>query len=247
MDDIDQWFLRRVLPEDVRLTLRNDDSITCAEDLAIKADQLLQSKQFQPTSINFVSNRTNKFPSRVKKLCYFHEKDGKDSKRCAGTPIEKCSMWYLVNPSSERKRQAVERVTVLSASISNPQSGTHLVVDGFVVDTGSKITVVPKSFSNKILINKPIPLLSAANGSSIKTFGHCKISPMILGKPYEFLAVGLMLVPQYWAWISFLLLEATFLSILQTSPCILKSKSYLSQIKTLHWRTYKCCKLQILT
>ena len=189
MDDIDQWFLRRVLPEDVRLTLRNDDSITCAEDLAIKADQLLQSKQFQPTSINFVSKRTNKFPSRVKKLCYFHEKEGKDSKRCAGTPIEKCSMWYLVNPSSERKRQAVERVTVLSASISNPQSGTHLVVDGFVVDTGSKITVVPKSFSNKILINKPIPLLSAANGSSIKTFGHCKISPMILGKPYEFLAV----------------------------------------------------------
>ena len=144
-------FFGRVLPEDVRLTLRNDDSITCAEDLAIKADQLLQSKQFQPTSINFVSNRTNKFPSRVKKLCYFHEKDGKDSKRCAGTPIEKCSMWYLVNPSSERKRQAVERVTVLSASISNPQSGTTLWSMALWWILGPRSLWFPNLFQTKFL------------------------------------------------------------------------------------------------
>ena len=40
----------------------------------------------------------------------------------------------------------------------------------------------------------------------------------------NFWQLWLMLVPQYWAWISFLLLEATFLSILQTSPCILKKQ-----------------------
>ena len=48
--------------------------------------------------------------------------------------------------------------------------------------------------------------------------------PWFLANLMNFWQLWLMLVPQYWAWISFLLLEATFLSILQTQSLHLKKQ-----------------------
>ena len=45
VDDIQQWFIRRSLPNNVRLTLQNDDTIKTVDDLVKKADNLIRSTQ----------------------------------------------------------------------------------------------------------------------------------------------------------------------------------------------------------
>ena len=86
--------------------------------------------------------------------------------------------------------QAVKRVTVLSAFISNPHlHSSYIITSGFLVDTGSKVTVVPRHYSKDVWPDKFIPLLVGANGSKIKTYGRCKIRPKILGKFYDFIAI----------------------------------------------------------
>ena len=57
MDELEQWMIQRVLPEDVRLTLQNDKSIKSAEDLAQNADILLQAKDFEKDGVNFIGRQ----------------------------------------------------------------------------------------------------------------------------------------------------------------------------------------------
>ena len=64
------------------------------------------------------------------------------------------------------------------------------MVDDFLVDTGSKVTIVPKAFPKKAISpDQNLPKLFAANGTSISTFGRCPISFRILGTRYEFNAI----------------------------------------------------------
>jgi len=63
-----------------------------------------------------------------------------------------------------------------------------IFVNGFLVDTGSKFTIVPKSYAHEI-VSGGNPHLVAANGSTIETFGRCAISLKILDKMYKFEAI----------------------------------------------------------
>ena len=57
---------------------------------------------------------------------------------------------------------------VLSAFTNNPHN-SYIIVDDFLVDTGSQVTIVPKSCATEIKHESLLPKLFAANGSKIKT------------------------------------------------------------------------------
>ena len=88
----------------------------------------------------------------------------------------------------KRIGQTIERVIVSSAFDTNPHC--YIMVDGFLVDTGSKVSIVPKKFSNKAIFpDRNLPKLFAANGTNIQTYGRCPIHLTILGTYYKFSAI----------------------------------------------------------
>jgi len=79
-----------------------------------------------------------------------------------------------------------------SVSYSNyPDSSQQDLIyyDGFLIDTGSRVTIVPKNFSNIERIAGSRGPLIAANGSIIRTYGVGIVRPTLLGKSYSHPAV----------------------------------------------------------
>ena len=84
-----------------------------------------------------------------------------------------------------------------SHSTKKPNNIPLIFVNEFLIDTGSKYTIVPKYFKHKDITSTIYPEnkkseninLMAANGSIIKTYGKCMIKNDICGKTYQFEAI----------------------------------------------------------
>ena len=71
-----------------------------------------------------------------------------------------------------------------------PNTSTLIYYNGFLVDTGAKITIVPKTYpATKISSAKDTFQLKAANGTRINTYGMAEINIQIGVDKYIFNAV----------------------------------------------------------
>ena len=93
------------------------------------------------------------------------------------------------NPGKRRWRTVRRGATV--SSVEHPASTKNNLIfcDGFLIDTGSRVTIVPKKFSRIHRIPGSRGPLIAANGSIIRTYGIGIITPHLLGKSYSHPAV----------------------------------------------------------
>ena len=100
----------------------------------------------------------------------------------------------------KRKRRDSEAELVsssfkCSASTSFHRVSSHLfyVDDGhgqpLLVDTGSWVTIVPRSYAKCTSTSRSTPTVCAANGTRIKTFGWCTFPLEILGVTYSVSAI----------------------------------------------------------
>ena len=96
MDDIRAWFLRKNMPDNIRLALTKETDGELDKTLKL-ADVLVQS-----TSKNTTRHSTNVIkaskPNYV--LCPFHAEYGRKSKKCTGSLQQKCPMYNLINKMS---------------------------------------------------------------------------------------------------------------------------------------------------
>ena len=83
-------------------------------------------------------------------------------------------------------------MSVSDLAFNTSQSlGSLIYVDGYIVDSGSLLTLVPRSFTKVIDATdcKTLPRLVAANGTTIKAYGRCRISVKVDGKSYCYKAI----------------------------------------------------------
>ena len=97
IDDLRQWYVRRSLPFDMQLTLANDKSIKCAEDLVKTADSLSLARvdaACQGVSV------VDKYQAVRKKkrfvLCKIHEQYGENAFSCQGSNDARCPMEKVI-------------------------------------------------------------------------------------------------------------------------------------------------------
>ena len=109
MNDVQKWFIKRSLPDDVRLTLENDSTLKTSKDLVQAADVLIQTKQFH--SIQVIQPKRNEFQPQFQrfkpKLCWYHEKFGKRATKCDGSSALPCPMSNVLakTPENFKDRQ----------------------------------------------------------------------------------------------------------------------------------------------
>ena len=96
----------------------------------------------------------------------------------------------ILQANGKLKRQAVTGASVLSAFHEAPTYKQFCYIDNFLVDTGSKVTLVPRNFQKKTnLRSNTVHSLIAANGSKIKVHGLCTIHPIVDGVRYQHQAI----------------------------------------------------------
>ena len=173
-----QLFLER-LPEDIRVQLVDSE----ADDyrhLAKKADALWASRDMS-FSTNAVQRRLSSQQLKAKHpttptaddLCYYHRSFGQAARKCT----KPCS-W-------SGKEQAIV------AMAASHNTGLFFLWDKisgrqFLVDTGAEISVIPATASDKRNTpDKQGPLLSAANGTTIKTYGSRIVPLQFASKGYQ--------------------------------------------------------------
>eukprot|EP00731_Ephydatia_muelleri_P021797 Em0014g388a len=173
-----QLFLER-LPEDIRVQLVDSE----ADDyrhLAKKADALWASRDMS-FSTNAVQRRLSSQKLKAKHpttptadyLCYYHRSFGQAARKCT----KPCS-W-------SGKEQAIVAMT------ASHNTGLFFLWDKisgrqFLVDTGAEISVIPATASDKRNTHdKQGPLLSAANGTTIKTYGSRIVPLQFASKGYQ--------------------------------------------------------------
>ena len=173
-----QLFLER-LPEDIRVQLVDSE----ADDyrhLAKKADALWASRDMS-FSTNAVQRRLSSQKLKAKHpttptaddLCYYHRSFGQATRKCT----KPCS-W-------SGKEQAIVPMT------ASHNTGLFFLWDKisgrqFLVDTGAEISVIPATASDKRNTHdKQGPLLSAANGTTIKTYGSRIVPLQFASKGYQ--------------------------------------------------------------
>ena len=79
-------------------------------------------------------------------------------------------------------------VPVVTVTSSQNQPVSDLVVDGYLIDTGSRVTMIPREHSNTAKITTEGNFV-AANGTPIKTYGTKPITITILSKQYKHTAI----------------------------------------------------------
>ena len=173
-----QLFLER-LHEDIRVQLVDSE----ADDyrhLAKKADALWASRDMS-FSTNAVQRRLSSQKLKAKHpttptaddLCYYHRSFGQAARKCT----KPCS-W-------SGKEQAIV------AMAASHNTGLFFLWDKisgrqFLVDTGAEISVIPATASDKCNTHdKQGPLLSAANGTTIKTYGSRIVPLQFASKGYQ--------------------------------------------------------------
>ena len=176
----EQLFLER-LPEDIRMQLVDAQFDDCRK-LAKHADALWTSQDMEYSTNTVHHNRptkqkVNKIPSQSPQdgLCFYHRTFGKAARKCT----EPCA-WT-------GKEKAGQKPVVASATGAN-RSLLFLLdeVSGkkFLVDTGAEMSVIPATREDER--TRPLgPCLSAANGSSIKTYGTRTLPICFASKTYR--------------------------------------------------------------
>ena len=82
--------------------------------------------------------------------------------------------------AGKQVRRAHRGDCVSSALSRSPHTEKQIIVDGYLVDTGSPVTLVPTRMA-KNRSHNPVPSLIAANGSVIRTKGTCQIEVNVAG------------------------------------------------------------------
>ena len=176
----EQLFLEH-LPEDIRMQLV-DAQIDDCRKLAKHADALWTSQDMEYSTNAVHHNRptkqkVNKIPSQSPQdgLCFYHRTFGKAARKCT----EPCA-WT-------EKEKSGQKPVVASTTGAN-RSHLFLLdeVSGkkFLVDTGAEMSVIPTTREDER--TRPLgPCLSAANGSSIKTYGTRTLPICFASKIYR--------------------------------------------------------------
>ena len=161
----EQLFLEQ-LPEDIRLQLSNDD-FTNLRALATKADVLWIAKQQAATTINNVISQPNgKITTTHDGWCFYHKRFGDDAKNCK-TSCKHPAAPKIAAVTTCRDKQA--RLLYVKDDISGRR---------FLVDTGALVSVFPASGLDTRSYHAR-PLLEAANGSTIHTYGEKQMTMSI--------------------------------------------------------------------
>ena len=184
IDDLRQWYvrIRRSLPFDMQLTLANDKSIECAEDLVSTADSLLLARvdsAGQDVSVVWPSGGKG-----VLCCARYRSNMGRIFFSCPSSKHSKCPMEKV-----KRVRRALRGDCVSSAFLKSPRSKSFIFINKYkyLLDTGSTYTLIPLQDAKDISVFKTMKLV-AANGSLIKTFGKCAVKIRIAGSIYEHIA-----------------------------------------------------------
>ena len=173
-----QLFLER-LPEDIRVQLV-DSKADDYRHLAKKADALWASRDMS-FSTNAVQRRLSSQKLKAKHpttptaddLCYYHRSFGQAARKCT----KPCS-W-------SGKEQAI---VTMAASHNTGLFFLWDQISGlqFLVDTGAEISVIPAiALDKRNTHDKQGPLLSAANGTTIKTYGSHIVPLQFASKGYQ--------------------------------------------------------------
>ena len=166
----EQLFLEQ-LPEDIRLQLSNED-FTNPWALATKADVLWIAKQQAATTINKVISQPNgKITTRHDGWCFHHKRFGDDARNCKA-PCKHPATPKIAAVTTCRDKQA--RLLYVKDDISGRR---------FLVDTGALVSVFPASGLDT-RSHHARPLLEAANGSTIHTYGEKQMTLSINGRKY---------------------------------------------------------------
>ena len=174
----DQWFcflaellFLEQLPEDIHLQLSNDD-FTNPQALATKDDVLWIAKQQATTTINKVISQLNgTITTTHDSWCFYHKRFGDDAKNCKA-PCKHPAAPKIAAVTRCRDKQA--RLLYVKDDSSRRC---------FLVDTGALVSVFPASGLD-IHSHHARPLLEAANGSTIHTYGEKQITLPINGWKY---------------------------------------------------------------
>ena len=119
-------------------------------------------------------------------ICYYHQRFGPDARRCQ----DGCKFSSLLKLKGNKQKLAFfgKRFgwSMNVESVSNPNSNTFSVYDrrlgqSFLIDTGADVSVYPASTQDRRTLTPSITL-SAANGTSIKTWGKRNITLEIKSK-----------------------------------------------------------------
>ena len=166
----EQLFLEQ-LPEDIRLQLSNDD-FTNPRALATKADVLWIAKQQAASTINKVISQANgKITTTHDSWCFYHKCFGDDAKNCKA-PCKHPAAPKIAAVTTCRDKQA--RLLYVKDDISGRR---------FLVDTEALVSVFPASGLDT-RSHHARPLLEAANGSTIHTYGEKQMTLSINGRKY---------------------------------------------------------------
>ena len=166
----EQLFLEQ-LPEDIRLQLSNED-FTNPRALASKADVLWIAKQQAATTINKVISQPNgKITTRHDGWCFYHKRFGDDARNCKA-PCKHPAAPKIAAVTTCRDKQAQ------LLYVKDDVSGRRLLVD-----TGALVSVFPASGLDT-RSHHARPLLGAANGSTIHTYGEKQMTLSINGRKY---------------------------------------------------------------
>ena len=174
----EQLFLEQ-LPEDIWLQLSNED-FTNPRALATKADVLWIAKQQAATTINKVISQPNgKITIRHDGWCFYHKRFGNNARNCKA-PCKHPAAPKIAAVTTCRDKQA--RLLYVKDDVSGRR---------FLVDTGALVSVFPASRLDT-RSHHARPLLEAANGSTIHTYGEKQMTLSIKGRKYvwKFLAAG---------------------------------------------------------
>ena len=166
----EQLFLEQ-LPEDIRLQFSNED-FTNPRALATKADVLWIAKQQAATTINKVISQSNgKITTRHDGWCFYHKLFGDDARNCKA-PCKHPAAPKIAAVTTCRDKQA--RLLYVKDDVSGRR---------FLVDTGALVSVFPASGLDT-RSHHARPLLEAANGSTIHTYGEKQMTLSINGRKY---------------------------------------------------------------
>ena len=171
----EQLFLER-LPEDIRMQLVDAQFDDCRK-LAKHADALWTSQDMEYSTNAVHHNRptkqkVNKIPSQSPQdgLCFYHRTFGKAARKCT----EPCA-WTGQKPVVASATGANRSLLFLLDEVSGKK---------FLVDTGAEMSVIPATREDER--TRPLgPCLSAANGSSIKTYGTRTLPICFASKIYR--------------------------------------------------------------
>ena len=160
MDNVEKWALQRSIREDIPLSLQNNKTIKVADDMARADDSLVQSKSLQSSFVSAAalhqdqsSSNPSQTRTRMRIQTKLHSVFTTLQVWIKGVQMywfTKCEM-PDVSPGQvsarKRQRQTVVRITVLSW---NTPSSSWFFHDGYLIDTGADVTIVPCVFAVQI-------------------------------------------------------------------------------------------------